>query len=484
MKNKTLKFRKLLTISILAISTTLVACDRNVSIEETPSASEIPAGTSGENDETPTASAEDTSLNTQTDDEFLVGSTDDNSPDSLEEDEPITPPESDEDLYNLLISQLKKGNLKKLYPYAGNTLQYMLTEDSFQYLFGDSLSILGEIKDVEEEVHDVTDSYAHYKGKLIYDHAECAYDFTIRDQRIENIYLNPFFTDAFDQTLDNGITQHFFPLESSGYKLNAAYVKAADDNAPTVLLIAKSGATDYNGLVGTRPILKDLALELAERGISSLRIEKRFYRYSADLKETDGLEKDYFEDYTNAFNWLKAQNNTSKIWLLGHDMGGNIAAALTERIKVDGLVFMNGSARHLADILVDTLGQLSTDMGVDQEFSETLKSITHENAHGATYNATSDYYWADLNDLDTISSLKKAGVPTLIVNSLDDEQLFEGDYELWKKEFGNDKNVTLTFLNGIDHFGYEKSNEESPYYKICNYSDALTDTIAEYIKNN
>ena len=100
------------------------------------------------------------------------------------------------------------------------------------------------------------------------------------------------------------------------------------------------------------------------------------------------------------------------------------------------------------------------------------------------YNATSDYYWADLNDLDILSSLKKSGVPTFIVNSKDDEQLFEGDYELWEKEFGNDNNVTVTFLNGIDHFGYEKTSESLPYYKVCNYSDELSDTIADYIKAN
>ena len=40
----------------------------------------------------------------------------------------------------------------------------------------------------------------------------------------------------------------------------------------------------------------------------------------------------------------------------------------------------------------------------------------------------------------------------------------------------------VTFLNGIDHFGYEKTSESLLYYKVCNYSDELSDTIADYIK--
>ena len=508
MKNKTVRLCKLLCVSMLSISTMLTACNGNVSIEETATVSDtsdkVPSDTDASDSESKDSdrdalgseskdSDRDASGSESKDSDTDASDSTDNASDKVpsdsqdaeeEDDEPISDPESNEDLYNLLMTQLGKGKVEKVYPYVSDTIQLMFPEDSFKALYGESLSPFGVIKEVQEESHDSEDNYDHYKGKLIYEHVECAYDITLRNKKIENIHLNPFFTGEFDQTLENGATEHYFALESGKYRLNAAYVKASNENAPTVLLVAKAGATDYNGLVGTRPILKDLAWELAERGISSLRIEKRFYRYSADWKETDGLDEDYFEDYTSALEWLKKQDGTQKVWLLGHDGGGNIAAELTERVKVDGLVFMNGSARHLAEILVDTLGMMSTDQSFNEEFVETLKSITHENAQGMTYNATSDYYCADYNELDTISSLKKSGVPTLIVNSKDDEQLFDADYALWEKEFGDDPNVTLTFLENIDHFGYEKSSDPLPYYKVCNFSDTLADTIAEFVKTN
>lgn len=53
---------------------------------------------------------------------------------------------------------------------------------------------------------------------------------------------------------------------------------------------------------------------LAKKGINSLRMEKRSMRYAADFQATDGLNEEYYEDYTKAYEWLVQKVGKEKVY--------------------------------------------------------------------------------------------------------------------------------------------------------------------------
>jgi pimeloyl-ACP methyl ester carboxylesterase len=115
--------------------------------------------------------------------------------------------------------------------------------------------------------------------------------------------------------------------------------------APVVLFIAGSGPTDRNGnsLVGVRAgYLARLARSLSDRGVASLRFDKRGLPGSLPVAREEDVTLDTFVDDAGAvFDWLSAQPAVEAVFLLGHSEGGLIALDLaTRRPGLAGLVLV------------------------------------------------------------------------------------------------------------------------------------------------
>lgn len=97
----------------------------------------------------------------------------------------------------------------------------------------------------------------------------------------------------------------------------------------TVLILAGSGPVDRDGnLPGLRnDSLKLLARGLAERGIASLRIDKRSIGQSraAAMREEDLRIQTYVDDAIGWLAFLGARQDASPLFILGHSEGALIA---------------------------------------------------------------------------------------------------------------------------------------------------------------
>ncbi len=122
---------------------------------------------------------------------------------------------------------------------------------------------------------------------------------------------------------------------------------------PLVLIIAGSGPTDRNG---NGPLmlnnsLKMLAEGLVEKGIASVRYDKRGIGESAEavLKESDLRFEHYIEDARSWIDTLKTDKRFSEIIVLGHSQGaliGMITArekAVKKFISIAGISVMAGT---------------------------------------------------------------------------------------------------------------------------------------------
>lgn len=286
-----------------------------------------------------------------------------------------------------------------------------------------------------------------------------------------------------DSQLESGVTETAFQLESGEYLLNAVYTDAGGGSA--VLMIAGSGPSDADETVGALKPFADIAGGLAEQGISTLRVEKRTFRYADTLELTDGIEEEYFEDCRVALQWLREQSSTEKVYLLGHSLGGQIAAVLAENDgDIAGMILWNSTPRHIADVMCDQYVQIDPENTTAyEEFADVAKEVSYDTAKGYYYYGAPDYYWAGYNGIDVIGSIKSAGIPVLIINSKDDAQIFSEDIQLWQDSLEGEENVEIKLYDGMSHLGYRfDASNQAAYYSTQEFPQELIEDFASFCR--
>jgi len=399
-----------------------------------------------------------------------------------QEKEQIVLPKANDELFHYLMEQWKAGKLSGLYSYASDELKTLVDEEQFSSMFLNLNNTFGNIVKIENEKSTKEGGNSTYTATLIFEHVEAYIQVYISNLKIAGYNYDVRFVTDFENKLENGITEAFFLLESGEYNLNAVYTYMENSNAPTVLLIPGSGVADYNETVGLLPTFADIAIELAERGINSLRFEKRTNRYASEFTVESGLDEEYFLDLKAALEWIKNNNESGKIILFGHSLGAQIAVSLAEQEDVNGLILFNGSVRHLAEIAKDQYCEIDPVNEVYyQQYMDAAQNATQDTAKGYYYFGCSDYYWADYNELSTVDSLKKSGIQTLVINSRLDHQMYDEDINLWQQELAEDENVTVMVFDDISHFGYRiDTHDITSVYKKTSFPDDLVDTFAAF----
>jgi alpha-beta hydrolase superfamily lysophospholipase len=130
---------------------------------------------------------------------------------------------------------------------------------------------------------------------------------------------------------------------------------------PVVLLHSGSGPTDRDGnnpmLPGPNDSLRMVAEALAQRGIASVRYDKRGIGSSAlpVWKEKDMRLDDYIDDASAWLRKLRADQRFSRVVMAGHSEGAQIAAKACKQGGADACVLIAGAGHTIDDILRDQL---------------------------------------------------------------------------------------------------------------------------------
>lgn len=122
---------------------------------------------------------------------------------------------------------------------------------------------------------------------------------------------------------------------------------------PVALLLAGSGGTDRDGNGGgARPATyRRLAHALAERGVATLRPDKRGVGESAGA-DVDSLTFGLYAD--DAAGWLRrlqGDGRFSAVVAAGHSEGAHLASLASADAGADGLVLLAGAAEPLVETL-------------------------------------------------------------------------------------------------------------------------------------
>ena len=239
---------------------------------------------------------------------------------------------------------------------------------------------------------------------------------------------------------------------------------------PAVVLVHGSGSSNMDEKVGKLTPFKDIALGLAERGVASIRYDKRSYAHGLRMVLDKGrpitVWEETIEDALLAAALLRSDHRIGPVFLLGHSMG----AMLAPRIECTGgdfagLILLAGTPRRLEEVLLEQTREAMADMpGFTRKIAfKQLKKL--EKTFDGLYDlpdeaakakkvggGTTLYYFKDMGQPTVADWLAKTHKPMLILQGERDFQVKASvDFAMYKELLGDRENVTFRLYPGLNH---------------------------------
>jgi fermentation-respiration switch protein FrsA (DUF1100 family) len=267
-------------------------------------------------------------------------------------------------------------------------------------------------------------------------------------------------------------------------------VPASSKPVPLVVIIAGSGPTNRDGnsplLPGANNSLKLLAEGLRDRGIATLRYDKRGIAESVKAGVSESaLRFDMLAD--DAAGWVRKfrpDARFSTITVLGHSEGSLLGMLATERGAADGYVSVAGAGRPASALLREQLArQLPPDLlafsnrALDALVAgRTVDSVPP--ALNVLFRPSVQPYLMSWLPLDPAALVKALTVPVLIAQGTADLQVAVRDAELLAAAQPKAK---LVVVNGMNHV-FKTPAGTDPASQQASYSDPSLPVARELIE--
>lgn len=284
----------------------------------------------------------------------------------------------------------------------------------------------------------------------------------------------------------------------SGCVLQGTLLNAGKDT-PVVLIIAGSGPTDREGNQAASGLRTDaykmLAIELAKRGISSLRYDKR----STYLGKTECIEREedmsidlFAEDAVIMIEGLRSSDNFSDIFVLGHSQGSLLGMLAAQMTQFDGFISLAGPGLPAHEVMAEQLAKQlppammaevredldSLAMGeIVKDYNRSLEQLFHSSLQPFLMS------WFKYDPAELASTMD---MPVMVISGGVDIQVSEKEGEILSEAFGTKPVVfpemshTLKEIKGGD-MGLNQKSYQDPSVPL---QPGLADTIVSFIKGN
>lgn len=248
----------------------------------------------------------------------------------------------------------------------------------------------------------------------------------------------------------------------------------AQNKVPGVVLVQGSGPSDRDETIGQTKLFADLAAMFAQRGIATLRYDKRTFQYGADMtaEQVQALtvEEETIQDAISAGTLLKANEyiDPQRVVLLGHSMGAMLAPRIVS--EADGvfsaMMLVSGSPKSLLDIMLaqnqailetlegDALASAQTQVNAFAAQVDALKKAkTAEAAKQITLAGVNGYYFWEMMQTDACKLIRSLKIPTYIVQGEEDFQVTpDNGIDAYEDELGNKlKFVEFRMFRKLNH---------------------------------
>ena len=298
--------------------------------------------------------------------------------------------------------------------------------------------------------------------------------------------------------------------EGTEYPLNGLLTlpEGLSGPVPAVVMVHGSGPSDMDEKVMKLTPFKDLAEGLAERGVASVRYDKRTFAYARELMKNVGkdmtVREETVEDAILAARLLKndPRIDSERIYILGHSMGAMLAPRIdAEGADAAGFILMAGSLCRLEDIVIRQLGQ-SGGKGLKGKIVELAKRNLSKKFEGLyemsdeeakkkkASGAVTLYYFKEMGKKTAADYLLESSKPCFIMQGEKDFQaLADEDFAAFRELLKDRPNTKFKLYPGLDHSFVEAIYDDILYaskeYAAERHIQAeVLDDIAGFISGN
>lgn len=282
-------------------------------------------------------------------------------------------------------------------------------------------------------------------------------------------------------------------LQNGEYLVDGEFLlPVTDEKVPAVIIVGGSGPSDMDGTVNAQKPYKTLAIELAEKGIASIRFNKVTYQHAGDLVNdfSFAIQDEYLYAIESCLELLRENDNIDhgQIYLVGHSLGSVIIPIVLERDKdLAGGIIMAGSTMHILDLLLEQIKVQSEDLyNLYLPYCNYAKSLTEVPAGEEAYNYFGAYtaYYVSYNKINR-ELIKDLECPLLIIQGRLDLQVSMEHFYQYQDLLQNKQNVTYKVYDKLNHLFSNGENETlENAYKVNNKIDeAVIIDIFNFIYN-
>ena len=268
------------------------------------------------------------------------------------------------------------------------------------------------------------------------------------------------------------ITQNILVGEGTQYPLKGKITLPDDVSkpVPAVVFVHGSGSSNMDEKVYKLTPFKDLAEGLAQRGIASIRYDKRSFAHPFKLlKEKDlTVRQETIEDAILAADLLKQHPSIDpeKVFIAGHSMGGMLAPRIdAEGGNFRGLILLAGSPRKLEDILLYQTRETLSLSGKLVRFILEKQIKTLEATFQGLYNLTDEeakakkigggttaYYFKEMGEHSVEGYLAQLTKPILVMQGSKDFQVkADMDFVMYQELLADHPDASFRLYDNLNH---------------------------------
>ena len=367
------------------------------------------------------------------------------------------------------------GNYAQFAANASDEFRKQLPESAILAARGQIRDLAGDIEYVKAiELKDFVSHYYELKARhakmsmvysVIFDKEGKLQGFLVKpDQEADKAEAKgPESTDAWAESEVSFQADAQYPI--SGYLTLPKNV----EKPPVVIFVHGSGCNDRNETVSANAPFRDIAHDLAERGIATLRYDKRCKLYpdsAAPDKVT--IQTEATDDFDAAMRMLQADARVDgkRIFVLGHSLGGMLVPYLADRHpELAGAVSMSGTLRSFFDVMKHqqtlALAEFRKASGSEASATQLEALIRDLDEKVPKLDEIPDdelligqpvRYWKSLRDATGEKLLANTKVPILVLWGSADMQIYAEDFDLWlaaEKKYPNLRCVRFERLNHL-----------------------------------
>lgn len=254
---------------------------------------------------------------------------------------------------------------------------------------------------------------------------------------------------------------------------------SAANKVPCVVLVHGSGPNDRDETLGPNKPFRDLAWLLAEKGVATIRYDKRTKVYGGRYIP-EGRESDYDAEAVDDAVAIVEQVaiypeiDAERIYLLGHSLGGMLAPRIAQRSgRLAGVILLAGAARPLEDLLIEQveyIHSLSPSKEVEAQIEILKRQAANVKKLGAYgYDESLPLlmnlplsYWKFANAYKPLEVVATLNIPILVMQGERDYQVTTTDLSLWQMALMFNAKARFQSYPALNHLFMEGEGKATP----------------------